>query len=180
MLSFKGAAAEQSEATTSQEINNTSAEAEAEEAKDKDFVEEAEQEQEQEPETEETAATTTNSATDNLTEEFSSMTVVGKPSAALFSRGFSFPYIMYQYVEDGRRRVSIDFLILGMAKENYRPKVVSNGKTLQLGMVIPSFFADENQLQVANEGDAGFNKQSHKATALEEVVNKITEDIDGD
>ena len=76
--------------------------------------------------------------------------------------------------------MAIDFLVMGMAKEDYRLKTINNGNRLQLGVVLPSFFADENRLQITNEDDTGFNKRSHKATALEEVVNKITVDIDGE
>lgn len=115
-----------------------------------------------------------------LTDDLSTMAIVSKPTSAAFGMGFTFPYILYTYIEDGKRRVSVDFLVIGMAKENFRLRVVQGGKALQLVVVIPSFFADENRLQLANEEDQGFNKRSHKATALEEVVHKITENIDGE
>lgn len=171
----------ESEAKTKDEVNNVDAD-EAEEEQDEDFVPDTaaeEPEAIQGDDIEEPDQT--EGIVEDIVEEFATMTVVcNKPSSAPFSMGFSFPCVMCQRVEGGRRRVSIDFLVIGMGKENHRPKVINNGKRLQLGMVAPSFFADENRLQVANEFGAGFNARTHKATALEEVANKITENVDSE
>lgn len=172
---------------TAKEINNNTAEEDEDEDADKDCtLDEAEEQEEEAEELEELEEERIVEDSEppeeitNLKESFSRMTVVGKPTKAPFSMGFSFPCIMHQCVEGGRRRVSIDFLVIGMAKENHRLKIINNGTRLQLGMVIPSFFADENRLQIANEDDTGFNERSHKATAFEEVVNKVTANVDGE
>lgn len=102
----------------------------------------------------------------------------GAAQGSPFNMSFFFPHIMYTYMEDIRRMVTIDFLVIGQSKEKYRPKVVSDGGVFQLGMVIPPMFVDENRLMRAFEHDTAFNEDTHQATALREIVGKHTGHLD--
>jgi hypothetical protein len=102
----------------------------------------------------------------------------GAPSSSPFNMNFFSPYIMYTYIEEDVRMVTIDFLVIGQSKSAYRPRVVSDGHGLQLGMVVPNFFAEEARLQTAHYSDTGFNEDTHKATALREIVAKYTDNLD--
>jgi hypothetical protein len=95
------------------------------------------------------------SSVSDIEEEMATMKI-GKPSASLdpFSMSFRFPYIQYTYIADGRRYVSIDFLVPGMSKDMFRPKV--EGADLVLGVVMPDFFVNENCLKMAHQDDRGF------------------------
>jgi hypothetical protein len=186
LFSCTGAAAEKSETKTAKEVNRTE---DPDEDADEDFVDYSEEDYEEDlaEEVEDCKPAPSEKAefvVEDLDEAFCTMTI-SKPSSSTAitktaSLGFQFPYIMYSYIEDRRHCVSIDFLVIGMGKANFRPKVVQNGKVFQLGMVIPDFLVDTNRLQVANEGDKGFNRRTHKATAFEEIVAKITANHDGE
>jgi hypothetical protein len=90
-----------------------------------------------------------------------------------FSMDSRFPFIMYDYVSDGRRRVSVDFLVMTVPKDKIRPKMTDTGLELQVGMIVPAFFADARRLMAANTGDAGFTRDTHKATAFKDAALKL-------
>jgi hypothetical protein len=102
------------------------------------------------------------------------------PSSSPFNMNFFFPHILYTYIEEDVRMITIDFLVIGQSKSAFRPRVVSDGHVFQLGMVVPNFFAQEDRLQVAHHHDAGFNEDTHKATALREIVAKYTDSLDAE
>jgi hypothetical protein len=111
------------------------------------------------------------------------MTTVTKPpagasSSSPFNMNFFSPYILYTYIEDDLRMITIDFLVIGQSQSAYRPRVISDGYGFQLGMVVPNFFAQEDRLQIAHGLDLGFNEDTHKATALREMVAKYTGNLD--
>jgi len=102
----------------------------------------------------------------------------GASSNSPFCMNVFFPHILYTYIEDGLRRVTIDFLVFGQSKESFRPKVISDGTVFQLGMVIPPFFVKEDRLMQAYQRDQSFTEDTHKATALQEVVGRHTAHLD--
>jgi hypothetical protein len=112
----------------------------------------------------------------------STMTVVAKPPpvASAFNMPFFFPHILYTYVEDGLFMCTVDFLVIGQPKEMFRPKVINDGMTLQLGTVVPAMFANETRLQLAKFHDHSFNDDTHQATALQQVISKHVGDMDLD
>jgi hypothetical protein len=114
-----------------------------------------------------------------LSQSFGTMTVATKKLMAScpFDMSFFFPYLMYSYIEDNHQRVTVDFLVHGMAKETFCPKVVDSGRCLQFDVVVPSFYVDENQLQIAYEDDESFNENTNKATAFKEIAAAITNNL---
>jgi hypothetical protein len=104
----------------------------------------------------------------------------GAPSSSPFNMNFFSPYILYTYIEEDVRMITIDFIVIGQSKSAYRPRVASDGHGFQLGMVVPNFFAQEDRLQAAHYTDTGFNEDTHKATALREIVAKYTDNLDAE
>jgi hypothetical protein len=91
--------------------------------------------------------------------------------------GIKFPYLSYDYVENGRRHFCADFLVMGASKESYRPKVSKDGTELHIGMVLPPIFVDETRLMVAHHSDAHFTKNTNKATAFHQVTAAVTNNL---
>jgi hypothetical protein len=83
-----------------------------------------------------------------------------------FSMDSRFPFILHDYVSGGRRRASVDFLIITVTKDMVRPKMADSGLELQVAMVVPAFFADADRLMAANVGDSGFTEDNHKEAAM--------------
>lgn len=110
------------------------------------------------------------------------MTVTSKPPQmpCTFNMSFFFPHILYTYVEDGLFMCTVDFLVMGQSKDLFRPKVVNDGMSLQLGTVVPAMFVNEARLQLAMFHDHSFNNDTHKATALQQVISKHVGDTDLD
>lgn len=124
------------------------------------------------------------SATDtDLNNIFAKMTVT-KPSGGAssgaagsgspFSASFQYPYLKYNYVNDGRRCCTIDFLIINQGKDNFRPKITGDGTVLELGTIVPEFFFEPSRLLIANANDNKFSENTNKATAFQETAAKVT------
>jgi hypothetical protein len=106
---------------------------------------------------------------EDITSDIIDMSVVKQQK---FSMDHRFPFILYDYVSDGRRRISVDFLILTVPKEMIRPKMDDTGTELQVAVVVPPFFADADRLMAANNAP-GFTQDTHKATAFKEAAMKL-------
>jgi len=159
-------AAKKSEAKTAKEVNEAE---ESEEEEDEDFTADTAEETPA-PSFEEYHPPSVN----ELAELIGTMSVNNPSSSGATNLSVQFPFISYQYVEDGRKMVSYDFLVIGASKDQYRPKVTGNGGELHVGMVLPRFFVDPNRLLLANSHVGGFNANTNKSTALEEVGAKVT------
>jgi hypothetical protein len=107
------------------------------------------------------------------------MTVSNKP----FNMSYQHPFMMYSYIEDGCKRVALDFLVPPMAQKNFISKVTSGGMEVQLTTIVPKFFVSCNRLMLAKVLDEDFNEDTHRATSFEEASDKLTksfgiEDLD--
>jgi hypothetical protein len=160
-------AAKASESKTSTEVNEDDEEGDLE---DNGFVDAA-SDTEEEHETPKKKPT----SIPDIEEEMATMKI-GKPSSSSdpFNLSFRFPYIQYTYIADGRRYVSVDFLVPGMSKDHFRPKI--EGTDLVLHVVTPDFFVNENRLKLAHGGDDDFNGNTNKSTAFQEIAGKIISD----
>ena len=110
-------------------------------------------------------------AVEDITTGFGKMSVNMNPKQhgnGAYSLSFHFPYIMYQYTNGRNFAVTVDFMILGGQNQSlFRPSVSPDGKKLLLKTVIPSFFANQDRIQLANGQERRFNESTHKATAFE-------------
>jgi hypothetical protein len=102
---------------------------------------------------------------------------ISKPSSSSsdpFNLSFHFPYIQYTYIAYGCHYVSVDFLVPGMSKNHFHPKI--EGTDLVLQVVTPNFFVNENRLKLTHGRDHAFNNNTNKSTAFQEIAGKIISD----
>jgi hypothetical protein len=114
-----------------------------------------------------------NTAVEEITSDVNNINMSAVVKQKKFSMDTQFPFIMYDYVSGGRRRVSVDLLVLTVTKDMLRPKMAASGLELQLGTAVPSFFVDAQRLMAANKDDSGFTNDTHKATAFKEAAEKL-------
>ena len=88
------------------------------------------------------------------------------------------PFIMYDYINDGRHHVTVYFFVLTLNKENVSPRVMVDWKELHIGTVVPSFFHDRARIMLANKNKGTeFTSVTHKATVFAEVVRRMMTDL---
>ena len=110
----------------------------------------------------------------NLAENIAIMNVSGSGHPKkLFLIDKQFPFIMYDYMNEGQCYVSVDFLICGTSKSNICLQVDSSGMSLLLNIVVPLQFICEDQLLKVNNENLTFNNNTHKPTAFMQCVEKI-------
>ena len=73
---------------------------------------------------------------DNLAEELTRSDIMVKKVGI----DFVMPFIQYDYIEENRRHVTVDFLVLTLNKDKFSPRVLADGKELHVGTTVPSFF----------------------------------------
>ena len=110
----------------------------------------------------------------NLAEELHGLEIMVKN----FGIDFVMPFIMYDYINADRRYVTCDYLVLTLNKENFSPRVSTDGKELLVGTNVPSFFQDKARIMIANQSkNARFTSNTHKATAFGEVVRRMNDSL---
>ena len=60
-----------------------------------------------------------------------------------FGIDFVMPFIQYDYIEENRRHVTVDFLVLTLNKDKFPPRVLVDGKELHVGTTVSSFFQNK-------------------------------------
>ena len=112
---------------------------------------------------------------DNLAEELTRLEIMVKK----FGIDFVMPFIQYDYIEENRRHVTVDFLVLTLNKDKFSPRVLADGKELHVGTTVPSFFQNKARIMLANKSkDAEFTSNTHKATAFAEVVRGMMTELE--
>jgi hypothetical protein len=162
--SAKGKSKFTTESATVEDINEED-EAEEEGVDDNEPEEEA---QEQADDGEEKK--TDDTVVEDLGKSFEKMTTA---PFKRFSMAFQCPFILYDYGNDGRKVVSVDFLIPPVHRRHIRLKIREDGLALELGIVVPSVFSDPGRLMAAHDYKMGFNQNTHKATAFQFAARDI-------
>lgn len=106
--------------------------------------------------------------TATLTKQFAQMSV----QKASFSMEFKCPYIMYDYVVNGRKVVTVDFLVVNQHRRFFR-LAINGGKVLELKIVVPAIFYNSQRLAVAHEEATNFDHNTHKSTAFHSRCKEI-------
>ena len=86
-----------------------------------------------------------------------------------------YPFLMYDYVKSNRHRCTIDLFVTFLSKEFFKPRVLPNGRLLELCTVMPRFFVHKRRMMKAN-ADAAFTEDTHKATAYRKEAKKVEEE----
>ena len=108
---------------------------------------------------------------EKLSEQVSKMTLQN----GSYSMTITCPYIMYDYVDHGRKLVSVDFLVPNHHIRFFRLGVVEN-KILELRIVIPKTFYNAGRLMAAHADNKRFTKDTHKATAFAQKCQEIVKE----
>jgi hypothetical protein len=107
-----------------------------------------------------------------LTKQFAQMSV----QKANFSMEFKCPFIMYDYVVNGRKVVTVDFLVVNQHRRFFR-LAITGGKVLELKIVVPPIFYSPHRLAVSHEELSGFDHNTHKATAFHSRCKEIKKSL---
>ena len=108
---------------------------------------------------------------EELSEQVSKMTL----QKGSYSMSITCPYIMYDYVDHGRKLVSVDFLVPNQHRRFFRLGIVDN-KILELRIVIPKTFYNAGRLMAAHADNKRFTKDTHKATAFAQKCQEIVKE----
>ena len=109
---------------------------------------------------------------DDLTDQLSKMTL----QKGSYSMAIMCPYIMHDYVEQGRKLVSVDFLVPNQHRRFFRLSIVDN-KILELKIIIPKTFCNAGRMMAANADKKKFSKDTHKATAFSEKCKEVVKEM---
>jgi hypothetical protein len=109
--------------------------------------------------------------TDDLSEDVAKMSL--RLAVSDFSMDFRCPFIMFQYTKHGRKIVTVNFFIPTVHKRHVRVKIGTDQASVELRLVVPPLFYNPDRQLFANADDDGFNHDTHKATAFQEVVQEI-------
>ena len=106
---------------------------------------------------------------ENLSKTMSRLSTGGQKKSE-FNMIFVYPEINFVYVENDTDHVQVEFLVQAMNMDHFQPRVSNDGLTLELRTEVPNFFYDSDRLVKSNEDVTTFNKNSHKFTAMEKVL----------
>jgi hypothetical protein len=162
--SAKGKSKSTTESATAEDIN------EEDEAEEEGFDDNKPEEEAEEQDNDGEEKKTDDTVVDDLGKSFDKMTTA---PFKRFSMAFQCPFILYDYVNDGRKVVSVDFLIPPVHRRHVRLKIREDGSALEFSIVVPSGFTDPGRLMAAHTYKAGFNQNSHKATAFQFAAREI-------
>ena len=73
------------------------------------------------------------------------------------------PLIYSWFDESGRQRLTLDFLVIGLAETDFTPRVTRNGMNLELGFVVPEVFFSPQRLSTASGGIVTGSHAKHAA-----------------
>jgi hypothetical protein len=90
-----------------------------------------------------------------------------------------YPFMMYTFVEDGRKRCQVDFLVYTMDMSNYRVSMNAKGDVLSLKTAIPQFFYGAERMDKANSNNSDYSSNTHKAISFVQSVGEAEKHING-
>ena len=61
----------------------------------------------------------------------------------IYAGAVEYPFMIYDFVEDEKKRCHVDFLVYTMHLSNYRISLNETGTILSLKTVLPSFFTEK-------------------------------------
>ena len=85
------------------------------------------------------------------------------------STEFRAPFIQYAYIENDKKYIDIDFLVMIFPKKMFRPEVKDGGKAFELVIVCPKLLS--NKLRLTSTKD--INNNSNQVTPFKEVSAKL-------
>jgi hypothetical protein len=103
-----------------------------------------------------------------------------KVASSRYDMSARFPYVLYVYAES-RYKVSVDMLVFGVPKKNYRPRVRAGGMWIDVEVEIPNFFLDWRRLLLASNfpDHHTLSHHNHKVVAYKLMAQDIKESSSG-
>ena len=86
---------------------------------------------------------------EDATSAFGTMTMNAAP-ARDWSNGFTYPYLMYNYVDNRQKKLSIDILVMCLEDKDFHVKMNSSGTEILLSTKMPSFFTSKDSISMAD------------------------------
>ena len=87
-------------------------------------------------------------------------------------------WLIYEFEHNNRRHCCVDLLTLMMGRNKFRPRVLSGGKKVSIGIVKPSFFFEYERLKLVNQRDSNFNDNTHKANGFKKALRNMRNELD--
>jgi hypothetical protein len=91
----------------------------------------------------------------------------------------SFPFMIKTYYKNGKKACTVDFYVHTQDIEMFHIAVTNGGKVLQLGMVIPEWFGEEERMKATKKGDNTVNENTNEVTAHEDCVQLVRKKYHG-
>ena len=92
-----------------------------------------------------------------------------------YSIGFTYPYLLYNYMDNKQLKCTVDLLVHTFPGENFNVKFNSDGSEILVYTKLTRFFTDVNRLKMNNDK---LNGNSSRVVAFEECVTKLGVDTD--
>ena len=154
---------------------STAGDNEAEEAAEEDFIDlealsegELEDEEELEDELEDSEDDVA-----GISSAFGTMTVSTCSNG--YSLGFTYPCLIYDYMDARQKKVTIDLLVQSLLPDQFSVKFNDAGTEILVSTRLPDFFAMPDRLTM---NDNSLTENSSKVVAFEKCVTKLGVDTD--
>lgn len=151
---------------------STAGDKEAEEAAEDDLID-LELPSEGELEEEEDELEDSEDEVAGLSSHFGTMSV--NRGASDYSLGFTYPCLIYDYMDTRQKKVTVDLLVQSLEPDQFSVKFNDAGTEILVSTRLPDFFANTNRLAMI---DNKLNANSSKVVAFEKCVTKLGVDTD--
>ena len=91
-------------------------------------------------------------------------------SANEYSLGFTYPTLIYDYMDDRQKMITIDILVQTLEPDHFSVKFNEAGTEIHVSTRLPDFFACANRLTMI---DTKLTSNSSKVVAFEKCVTKL-------
>lgn len=95
------------------------------------------------------------------------------PVAKVWSNGFTYLYLLYNYVDNRQKKLSIDVLVMCLEETDFNAKMNSSGTEILLSTKMPSFFTSKNCIRMA---DGSLTANMSKVVASQDAADKFAKD----
>lgn len=96
-------------------------------------------------------------------------------SANDYSLGFTYPTLIYDYMDDRQKMITIDILVQTLEPDHFSVKFNEAGTEIHVSTRLPDFFACANRLTMI---DTKLTSNSSKVVAFEKCITKLGVDTD--
>ena len=111
---------------------------------------------------------------ENICATLDSMSLVSSSSKE-FSIAFTYPFLMYNYMDRRQKKITIDLCVPSLPSENFNVKFNEYGAEILVYTKLPDFFTMTSRITMNNDK---LNDNSSKVVAFEECVTRLGVETD--